>query len=421
MNRAALLLACLAIFAACVGPVQEEEEQKYTISGKIIDPEANGRRLLSGIIATVTGTGGVVYSGAVDIADTISCRYTLKDIPAGQYDFLFSGSYYENARYRLDVKGNETLDVELTPVQLLSVDKDILLFESRVQSQQFSIKNISGQDLILLIRTRGDSGRFIQKMTPGSRQEGGWLLNLSAGETRRITVEVFHEQEGVMEGQLELCTVNTQEWKVTALPVRMETTSRDFNANLVGRVCDIQGNPLEGILMFCDCGGLTTLTDENGRYSFDEVSGSSMFRVAAISEYYKFKQSDFIEYVIDELVADMTLEPCTNHLILDRKEIDFGTGSISQADMTKPEEIDINITAETDESVYYNLQVFNTEFGTVPGLNYYPTAQYIENYPQITFTLSRSVSNEGTFKLNAFLKTDNAGAYIIPITFTNTP
>ena len=31
-----------------------------------------------------------------------------------------------------------------------------------------------------------------------------------------------------------------------------------------------------------------------------------MFRVAAISENYKFKQSDFIEYVIDELVADMT-------------------------------------------------------------------------------------------------------------------
>ena len=161
------------------------------------------------------------------------------------------------------------------------------------------------------------------------------------------------------------------------------------------------------------------MTDENGRYSFDEISGSSMFRVAAISEYYKFKESDFIEYVIDELVADLTLEPCTNHLILDRKEVDFGTGSISQAD--KPESITINITAETEESVYYNLQVYNTEFGVVPGLLYSPTAQYIENYPQITFQLSRSISDVGTFKLNAFLKTDNAGAYIIPITFTNTP
>ena len=154
-------------------------------------------------------------------------------------------------------------------------------------------------------------------------------------------------------------------------------------------------------------------------YSFDDVTGSSMFRVAAISEYYKFKESDFIEYVVDELVADLTLEPCTNHLILDKKEVDFGTGSISQS--SAPETVTVNITAETDEPVYYNLQVFNTEFGAVPGLNYYPTAQYIENYPQITFQLSRSVSTEGTFKLNAFLKTDTAGAYIIPITFTNTP
>ena len=162
-----------------------------------------------------------------------------------------------------------------------------------------------------------------------------------------------------------------------------------------------------------------TQTDENGMYSFDDVTGSSMFRVAAISEYYKFKESDFIEYVVDELVADLTLEPCTNHLILDRKEVDFGTGSISQA--SAPETVTVNITAETDEPVYYNLQVFNTEFGTVPGLGYFPTAQYIETYPQITFQLSRSVSTEGTFKLNAFLKTDTAGAYIIPITFTNTP
>ena len=421
MKRIALFLACMVVFAACGEEPAPKEEQKYTISGKLIDPDANGRRLLTGINATVSGTGGVVYSGAVDISDTISCRYTLKDIPAGQYNLSFSGPYYKDSKYSLAVKGNETLDVELSPVQLVSIDKEILLFESRVKTRQFSVTNVSGQDLILFIRTGGGSGRFIQKMTPGSRQEGGWLLNLSAGETQRVTVEVFHEEEGVLEGQLEFCTVNTQEWKETALPVRMETTSRDFNANLVGRVCDTQGNPLEGILMYCDCGGLTTLTDKNGRYSFDELSGSSMFRVAAISEYYKFKQSDFIEYVIDELVADMTLEPCTNHLTLDRKEVDFGTGSISQADMTKPEEITINITAETEESVYYNLQVFNTEFGAVPGLLYSPTAQYVENYPQITFTLSRSVSNEGTFRLNAFLKTDNAGAYIIPITFTNTP
>lgn len=418
MNRIALFIACLAVFVACGEPVVKEEP-KYTISGKIIDPDGNGRRLLTGINAVVSGTGGMIFNGQVELSDTISCRYTLKDIPAGEYSLTFSGSYYEESRYRLSVKGNENLDVQLSPVQLVSIDTEKLVFESRVKSKQFSITNVSGRDLVLFIRTGGGSGRFIKSIKPGMQQTGGWMLNLSAGETQRITVEVFHEQEGVEEGQLEFCSVNTQRWMETALPVRMETTSRDFYANLVGKVCDTQGNPLEGILMFCDCNGTTTLTDENGRYSFDDLSGSSMFRVAAISEYYKFKESDFIEYVIDELVADMTLEPCTNHLILDRKEVDFGTGSISQAD--KPESITINITAETDESVYYNLQVYNTEFGVVPGLLYSPTAQYIENYPQITFQLSRSVSDVGTFKLNAFLKTDNAGAYIIPITFTNTP
>ena len=418
MKRIALFLASLAVLAACGEPTQMEEHN-YTISGKINDPDANGRRLLTGINATVSGTGGVVYSGPVDISDTISCRYTLKDIPAGQYDILFSGNFYKDSKFRLDVKEDVILDVELSPILLVSVDKEILVFESRVKSQQFSITNISGQDLILLIRTGGGSGRFIRNITPGLKQEGGWLLNLSAGETQRITVEVFHEQEGVEEGQLEFCSVNTQEWVESALPVRMETTSRDFNANLVGKVCDTQGNPLEGILMYCGCDGQMTLTDENGMYSFDDINGSSMFRVAAISEYYKYKESDFIEYVVDELVADFTLEPCTNHLIFDRKVVDFGTGSISQA--SAPETVMVNITAETDEPVYYNLQVFNTEFGAVPGLNYYPTAQYIENNPQITFQLSRSVSTEGTFKLNAFLKTDTAGAYIIPITFTNTP
>ncbi len=418
MKRIASFLTCLAVLAACGEPAVEVE-QKYTISGKITDPDGNGKRLLTGINATVSGAGGVVFDGPVNLSDTISCKYAIKDIPAGRYEFLFSGNCYRDSRFTLDVKGDMTLDVVLSPVQLVSVDKEELVFESRVKSQQFSITNISGQDLTLLIRSGGDSGRFIRNVTPGLKQESGWLLILAAGETQRITVEVFHEQEGVEEGQLEFSSLTTQEWIVSELPVRMETTSRDFYANLVGKVCDTQGNPLEGILIYCGCDGQTTLTDENGMYSFDDITGSSMFRVAAISEYYKYKESDFIEYLVDELVADLTLEPCTNHLIFDRKEVDFGTGSISQA--SAPESITVNITAETDEPVYYNLQVFNSEFGVVPGLNYFPTAQYIENYPQITFQLSRSVSNEGTFKLNAFLKTDTAGAYIIPITFTNTP
>ena len=247
------------------------------------------------------------------------------------------------------------------------------------------------------------------------------LLILSAGETRHIKVEVLHDLEGVEEGSLEIWARDSQDWVEMSIPVIMETTSRDFHANLVGKVCDTQGNPLKDIMVYCECTGTVAMTDENGIYGFDELPYRSTFRVTALSERYKYKDSDFIDYVIDEIRADFTLEPCANHLILDRKEVDFGSGSISMADMYNPESITINITAETDEPVYFNLQVFNTEFGTVPGLLYFPTAQYIEYYPQITFQLSRSVSDIGTFRLNALLKTDTAGSYIIPISFTNTP
>jgi hypothetical protein len=67
------------------------------------------------------------------------------------------------------------------------------------------------------------------------------------------------------------------------------------------------------------------------------------------------------------------------------------------------------------------MAVYNTEFGTVPGLTYSPTSQYVQYFPQLSFQLSRSVSDEGSFLLKALLKTDTAGAYVIPITFTNTP
>lgn len=421
MKRSFLFFALLAVFAACGDP-EMKEEPKYTISGKIVDPVANGRRLLTGINAIVSGKSGeVVFNGPVSLSDTISCRYSLKDIPAGEYDLFFSGSYYDVSKYKLDVKGDTNLDVELSPIQLISIDTDKLVFGSRVNTREFSITNVCGRDLVLTIRTGFGAGRFVRNVTPGVPQDYGWLLILSAGETRHIKVEVLHDLEGVEEGSLEIWARDSQDWVEMSIPVIMETTSRDFHANLVGKVCDTQGKPLKDIMVYCECTGTVAMTDENGIYGFDELPYRSTFRVTALSERYKYKDSDFIDYVIDEIRADFTLEPCTNHLILDRKEVDFGSGSISLADMYNPESITINITAETDEPVYFNLQVFNTEFGTVPGLLYFPTAQYIEYYPQITFQLSRSVSDIGTFRLNALLKTDTAGSYIIPISFTNTP
>lgn len=418
MKRLSLFVLCLAVFAACGEPALEEEA-KYSISGKITDPAANGRRLLTGINAVVRGeSGGVVFDGPVDLSDTISCRYAIKDIPSGVYDIVFSGSYYEASSYRVAVKSDSNLDVDLSPVKLLSIDTDNLYFGPRVKTREFTVTNVSGHDLNISLR-----GGRIQSITNCRKQDYGWLLTLSSGETKRLTVEVRHEQEGVEEGYLKFFATGPQEWAETMIPIKIETTSRDFYANLVGRVCDTEGHPLKGIPIFCECTDTPAITDEDGRYSFEDLPYRSSFRVTALPEYYKCKDSDFVEYVIDEIVVDLVLEPCTNHLVLDRKEIDFGTGSISAAAAAEynPETITIKMTAETDEPVYYNLHVYNTEFGVVPGLNYWPTAQYVENYDTLTFTLSRGVSNEGTFRLNALLRTDTAGAYLIPITLTNTP
>lgn len=417
MKKTLYLISCLVLLASC-GGTTVVDESKYTVSGKISDPASNGRRLLTGIDAVVRGeSGGVVFDGPVDLSDTISCRYALKDIPAGVYDIVFSGQYYEASSYRVAVKSDSNLDVDLSPIRLLSIDTDTLYFGPRVRTREFSVTNVSEHSLNISLR-----GGRIESITNCRKQDYGWLLTLNPGETKRLTAEVRHEQEGVEEGYLKFFATGSQEWAVTVIPIQIETTGRDFYANLVGTVRDTEGHPLKGIPIFCECTDTAAVTDENGRYSFEDLPYRSSFRVTALPEHYKCKDSDFVQYVIDEIVIDLVLEPCTNHLVLDRKEIDFGTGSISAAAAEyNPETVTIRMTAETDEPVWYNLNVYNTEFGVVPGLNYWPTAQYVENYDTLTFTLSRGVSNEGTFRLNALLRTDNAGAYLIPITFTNTP
>ena len=152
MKRLSLFVLCLAVFAACGEPALEEEA-KYSISGKITDPAANGRRLLTGINAVVRGeSGGVVFDGPVDLSDTISCRYAIKDIPSGVYDIVFSGNYYEASSYRVAVKSDSNLDVDLSPVKLLSIDTDNLYFGPRVKTREFSVTNVSGHDLNISLR-----------------------------------------------------------------------------------------------------------------------------------------------------------------------------------------------------------------------------------------------------------------------------
>ena len=152
MKKTIYLMSCLVLLASC-GGTTVVDESKYTVSGKITDPAANGRRLLTGVNAVVRGeTGSVVFDGPVDLSDTISCRYAIKDIPSGVYDIVFSGDYYEASSYRVAVKSDSNLDVDLSPIQLISIDTDTLYFAPRVKTREFSVTNVSGHSLNISLR-----------------------------------------------------------------------------------------------------------------------------------------------------------------------------------------------------------------------------------------------------------------------------
>ncbi len=423
MRKIAILLIGLAAFTACE-ELAMKKDVKYTISGTISDPASNGKRLLSGIHACVTGSSGmVVYNGPVQLTDTVSCRYSLKDIPAGDYTILFDGTYYAESQYHLSVKGDENLNVSLSPAPLFSVGTEQIRLGPRVQSQELILSNISGKDIAIALRPDPATEKGIRAITPDLKHKlpNGWYGYLAAGETKRFTIEAVHEEEGLREGSLRICA-GEPAWIETAIPLSVETSGRDFHANVVGTVVDNQGNPLKDILIYCECTGTTTRTDENGRYAFEDLPYRSRFHVTALPEFYQCKDSEDFDYVVDEIVADLTLEPCTNHLVLDRNEVDFGTGSISGSDGSKPEIIKVLISLETDKEVNYRLTVYDTSLNPVvaPGLNYSPTFADASIFPNLYFQLGRTVSDVGTHRYMALLKTDTAGAYLIPITYTNT-
>ena len=104
-------------------------------------------------------------------------------------------------------------------------------------------------------------------------------------------------------------------------------------------------------------------------------------------------------------------------MTLDRKEIDFGTGSISNAG--SPVAFEINVTAETDAPVLFQVMTKVIGGNVYPGLHYVANGTFISS-GRLWFQLDRSVGNVGDFEFTAILKTDCAGVYLIPIKFSNT-
>lgn len=303
--------------------------------------------------------------------------------------------------------------------RVFTLDTDQLYFAPRVKTLEFDLTNITGNNIVFAMHRSGNAGKYLENSTPGMTSD--WTCSLPADKTKHIIINANHIDIGTFEGKLRIQGGDNQEWKEVNLPVIVETSSRDFMANVVGTVTDTMGNPIEGVLMSTSTSDATTYTDKDGRYAFDDLEYESSFRILASSDRYVSKYSEFYEYKPQEYEINFTLEPCGNHLSFDHDAIDFGTGSISASDIDVPETIIVTVTADKDEEVEFALEVVNTEFGVCPGLNYWPTSFHFRKSIELYFQYYRSVSKVGTFKLIAHIRTNTAGAYQIPISITNTP
>ena len=418
LKRIAYIIAALTLLSGCIISNSTDNKPTYSISGEIIDPDASLSRLLADMHVTATDKlEGKVYAGTVGSEDAKTCRYSLKDIPSGEYVLTFSSPFYEKAEYSLDLKGDKTLDVSLSPIPQIRLDVQEIHIVTRVKSTVFSVTNLTEREITLNLKPEFEIDRFIESLSGFQKASEtiGWRCNLAPGETRQVTLKAKHDdEESIREG---LIAINVDGIYQSSLPFVVETTSRDFFANLVGRVSDMQGKPLKDIPVYCNCTDTVVLTDADGHYSFDDLPYLSQVCVIALSEFYNWKQSGFKEYVRDEIEIDLALEPCANHLTFDRKEIDFGTGSISHAG--DPVSFEINVTAETDAPVQFQVLTKVIGGNVYPGLNYIANGTF-QSSGRLWFQLDRSVGNVGDFAFSAILRTDCAGVYLIPIKFSNT-
>ena len=416
LKRVTAILAALMVICGCIPSLSPAET--YSITGEIIDPDACLERSLADmhVIATDKSTGKI-YTGSVGTEDVKTCRYALENLPAGDYLLHFSSPYYEIAEYPVALQGNKTLDVTLSPIPLFSLDVKEIYFAPRVKTREFSITNLMEKPVSLSLYPNDVIALLVRSIPGFQKMNGtiGWRGQLDPGETKTVTVEIQHDdKESLLEGSLAL---EFNGMRLSSIPLVIETTSRDFYANLVGRVTDMEGRPLKDIPVYCKCTDTIVLSDEDGRYSFDDLPYMSQVQVIALSEFYNWKASEFKEYVRDELEINLELERCRNHLTLDRQEIDFGSGSVSRPGA--PVSVEINVSAETDDPVMFVVQTKVVGANTYPGLHYIANGTF-QSTQKLWFQLDRSVGNVGDFEFQAILRTDSAGVYLIPVKFSNT-
>lgn len=414
---ASLLIAALTLFAACDEKGPHGPVSYYSISGEISDADGDLLRLTATpiIVRLTDGKGQCVASEEFFLTEE-NRSFILTGIPAGKYSLEFYPVHYEDLSCPVIVEKDLVKDVTLTPIHGFTVDQTSLSFPPRCSSQTLTLTNTSGKELRISLQPKGSIASF-QEIENAMYNSSSWSVILAAGETRQVTVAVRHGDIGQESGFLNICSgFEGHHRALYRLPVSIVTDERDFGPTILGRVTDKQGKPLQGILLECE--GKTTLSDEDGRYVFESPFKSSMVRVAAYAEFYNYQSSESYESVPADIEVNFALEPCTNHLILDRTEVAFGIGSISEASGT--ETIRIKVTKEKDDPAGFSLVRFDTDIGT-PGFGCSTVSGGLSKTNVLEFTLNRKEGNLGVYKFDIILTTNTAGSYVIPVSFMNTP
>ena len=418
-----LLIAALTLFVACGEKTPLGTFANYSISGEVSDADGDMQRLTaSSIVVRLTDGKGLLYAVGVLIPTEEDRRFCFTGVPAGKYSLELFSEFYEDLTCPVIVEKDVVQDITLTPARDFTVDQTSLDFPPRVTARPLTITNTSDKDLYVSIKPKGNFTRLDKiEDAPYSEapySDSSWHVSLAPGESKQVTVKINRREVGKETGLLEISAWAGQHRTFVQIPMSVVTDEQDFIPIVRGRVTDKQGAPLQGVLLVCE--NRTTLSDEDGRYVFEgSFESGTTVHVTAVSEFYNYYQASnsLNAGPADiETEIDFALEPCSNHLTLDRAEIDFGTGSISGTSGT--ETIRISLTAEKDEPIFYRLWQL---FPEILGFSYSPTSATMEKTGKLEFTLWREASKEGSYQLTTILLTETAGSYVIPVSFVNVP
>lgn len=392
---------------------------KHSISGVITDMEGSQERLMTGVYAVVTDNAGKrVYSGDVIPEGTVGGSYSIDGIPQGEYEVVFQGKYYEPMAYVISVSGDTDLDVELEPIHIMTVDQDYIRFESRIDEQTLTIRNMTETAIDFAIRTDLPAGdlMFLEMSAPGLRSgDRGWNGTIAPMSALDIDIKILRASMENVEGILYISSMSPYSWERFEVPMLVETSEKDVCADLRGTVTDVEGNPLEGVAVWNNCTETITYTDEKGEYSFEALPYISMVRTEVFSEYHSF-QTQSEEYEVKEFIMDFTLEPVRKHITFDSKHIDFGEGRI--VDGAEKEKIEVNATSDTGEIVSFSIVNPTREADFALSCN--PASGAFQGTGKFVFSLARERSaGLGEYIRNLVVRTEDAGSYVFTITYTN--